>query len=134
MQTTEDIAAAVASASSKSVQSRRTLYVGGLDDAVTQSLLHASFIPFGPIKSVELVQDYSNNRRKYNPNNSKRGGRGGPSFGNTNTYRGKFSSSIPTAPAHKGFGFVVSVEKNMPCIIIEFVTLNNVSISHIIGI
>ena len=89
MQTTEDIQAAVASASSKSFQTRRTLYVGGLEDAVTQSLLHASFIPFGPVKSVELVQDLSFNRGNYNPNN-----------------RGK-QPRLPPPPAHKGFGFVV---------------------------
>ena len=90
MQTIEDIQAAVASASSKSFQSRRTLYVGGLEDAVTQSLLHASFIPFGPIKSVELVMESIYSNRNYNPND-----------------KGK-QPPIPPPPAHKGFGFVVS--------------------------
>ena len=29
---------------------KTTLYVGGLDEAVNESVLHAAFIPFGEIK------------------------------------------------------------------------------------
>lgn len=37
--------------------SKNILYVGGLDDNVTQSILHSAFIPFGDIVSVELALD-----------------------------------------------------------------------------
>lgn len=37
------------------VQSRRALYVGGLGDDVSQTTLRAAMIPFGPIKSIEIV-------------------------------------------------------------------------------
>ncbi len=35
----------------------RSLYVGGLDDSVTLDLLRAAFIPFGPLKDVQLPLD-----------------------------------------------------------------------------
>ncbi len=34
------------------------IYVGGLDDNVSEELLHAAFIPFGEIKSVQVVRDF----------------------------------------------------------------------------
>jgi len=34
------------------------LYVGGLDESMSEELLHAAFIPFGDIKSVQIVRDY----------------------------------------------------------------------------
>ena len=37
------------------LQSRRSLYVGGLADEVKETTLRAAMIPFGPIKSVEIV-------------------------------------------------------------------------------
>ncbi len=37
------------------LQSRRSLYVGGLGDEVNESILRAAMIPFGPLKSVEIV-------------------------------------------------------------------------------
>ncbi|KAI8093651.1 peptidyl-prolyl cis-trans isomerase E [Halteromyces radiatus] len=37
--------------------SKTILYVGGLDESVTQSILHAAFIPFGELVSVELALD-----------------------------------------------------------------------------
>ena len=36
---------------------RRVLYVGGLDQSVTEHILQASFIPFGPIKAVEIPRE-----------------------------------------------------------------------------
>ena len=44
---------------------KRVLYVGGLDEGVTETLLHDAFIPFGEIKSVEIPQDYT--CKKYYP-------------------------------------------------------------------
>jgi len=38
------------------VQSRRALYVGGLGDDVSQTTLRAAMIPFGPIKSIDIVR------------------------------------------------------------------------------
>lgn len=34
------------------------LYVGGLDPEVNEELLHASFIVFGDIKSVQIPKDF----------------------------------------------------------------------------
>lgn len=39
--------------------SRKALYVGGLDPAVTESTLRAAFIPFGPIQSIDMPMDYA---------------------------------------------------------------------------
>ena len=35
-----------------------TLYVGGIDDSVTEEILHAAFIPFGELKSIQIPKDY----------------------------------------------------------------------------
>jgi RNA recognition motif. (a.k.a. RRM, RBD, or RNP domain) len=35
--------------------SKRAVYVGDLADAVTPQLLRAAMIPFGPIKSLDMV-------------------------------------------------------------------------------
>jgi RNA recognition motif-containing protein len=40
------------------VQSRRALYVGGIGEDVNQNMLRAAMIPFGPIKSVDIVSFY----------------------------------------------------------------------------
>jgi hypothetical protein len=40
------------------VQSRRALYVGGIGEDVNQTMLRAAMIPFGPIKSVDIVSFY----------------------------------------------------------------------------
>jgi RNA recognition motif-containing protein len=37
------------------VQSKRALYVGGLGDDVSQVTLRAAFIPFGPLKTIDIV-------------------------------------------------------------------------------
>jgi len=39
------------------LQSRRTLYVGGLTDQVGDATLRAAFIPFGPLKSIDIVSN-----------------------------------------------------------------------------
>lgn len=36
---------------------KTTLYVGGLDEAVDDGVLHAAFIPFGEIKDVSIPPD-----------------------------------------------------------------------------
>ncbi|KAI9321042.1 peptidyl-prolyl cis-trans isomerase E [Dichotomocladium elegans] len=38
-------------------ESKSTVYVGGLDQDMTEELLHAAFIPFGDIVSVQLAVD-----------------------------------------------------------------------------
>lgn len=38
---------------------KRTLYVGGLDKQVTEQVLYAAFVPFGPLKSVQVPMDYA---------------------------------------------------------------------------
>ena len=41
------------------LQSRRALYIGGLDPAVTETTLRAAFLPFGPIQHIDLPMDYA---------------------------------------------------------------------------
>jgi len=43
---------------------RRTLYVGGLDERVTEQLLHAAFIPFGDIVEVQIPLDQSTQKNR----------------------------------------------------------------------
>lgn len=42
-----------------------TLYVGGLAPQVTEEILHASFIPFGDLKIVNIPKDYSQSKNIY---------------------------------------------------------------------
>ena len=37
--------------------SKRAVYVGGLGDGANPQLLRAAFIPFGPVKSVDMVRN-----------------------------------------------------------------------------
>jgi peptidyl-prolyl isomerase E (cyclophilin E) len=37
---------------------KRALYVGGLDRQVTEQGLYTAFVPFGPIKSVQIPMDF----------------------------------------------------------------------------
>ena len=37
---------------------KRALYVGGLDSHVTEQVLYTAFIPFGPIKGVQIPTEY----------------------------------------------------------------------------
>ncbi len=41
------------------IMEKLVLYVGGLDDSVDEKILHAAFIPFGEVKSIELPKDYT---------------------------------------------------------------------------
>jgi len=41
------------------VSDKLIIYIGGLDDSVDEKILHAAFIPFGEIKSIELPKDLS---------------------------------------------------------------------------
>ena len=34
------------------------IYVGGVDDSVTEEILHAAFIPFGDLKSIQIPKDF----------------------------------------------------------------------------
>ena len=38
--------------------SKRVVYVGGLNEEVNQQVLRSAFIPFGPLKSVDIPMDY----------------------------------------------------------------------------
>jgi peptidyl-prolyl isomerase E (cyclophilin E) len=39
------------------------IYVGGVDDSVTEEVLHAAFIPFGELKSIQIPKDYKESKR-----------------------------------------------------------------------
>lgn len=39
----------------------KILYVGGLDDTVTSEMVHAAFVPFGVVVSVQLPKDFKDN-------------------------------------------------------------------------
>jgi peptidyl-prolyl isomerase E (cyclophilin E) len=43
---------------------RRVVYVGGLDDGVTEAALHAAFLPFGDIKDVSMPLDNATGRHR----------------------------------------------------------------------
>ncbi|KAE8910712.1 hypothetical protein PF005_g9173 [Phytophthora fragariae] len=43
---------------------KRALYVGGLDKQVTEQGLYTAFVPFGPIKGVQIPMEYSTQRSK----------------------------------------------------------------------
>jgi peptidyl-prolyl isomerase E (cyclophilin E) len=49
---------------------KRSVFVGGLDDRVTEELLHAAFIPFGDIKNVSIPRDFQRKEDKEDKNNS----------------------------------------------------------------
>ncbi|KAI8367308.1 peptidyl-prolyl cis-trans isomerase E [Blakeslea trispora] len=42
-----------------SKDNKTTLYIGGIDQQVTEAILHAAFIPFGEIVAVQLLPDNS---------------------------------------------------------------------------
>ncbi|KAJ0400160.1 hypothetical protein P43SY_007179 [Pythium insidiosum] len=43
---------------------KRNLYVGGLDRQVTEEILYAAFIPFGPLKQVQIPTDLKTRQPK----------------------------------------------------------------------
>ena len=47
------------------VNEKRTLYVGGLDQAVDEKLLYSAFIPFGDLLQVQIPIEMST-RKLYN--------------------------------------------------------------------
>ncbi len=46
------------------LQSRRALYIGGLDPAVSETTLRAAFLPFGPIQHIDMPMDYAQGTHK----------------------------------------------------------------------
>ncbi len=52
------------SSSQSTLQSRRSLYVGGLADEVKEVNLRAAMIPFGPIKTIDIPMDYAKGTHK----------------------------------------------------------------------
>jgi peptidyl-prolyl isomerase E (cyclophilin E) len=42
----------------------KMLYVGGLDQSVTEEIVYAAFIPFGDIREVNLPKDFTENKNK----------------------------------------------------------------------
>ncbi len=43
---------------------KRTLYVGGFSEEVSEKLLHAAFVPFGDIVDISVPLDYENNKHR----------------------------------------------------------------------
>lgn len=56
---TEAVVDSISPSNTSILQSRRSIYVGGLADDVSPITLRAAFIPFGPIKSVDIPMDYT---------------------------------------------------------------------------
>jgi peptidyl-prolyl isomerase E (cyclophilin E) len=44
--------------------SKRIVYVGGLDPAVTEEVLYAAFIPFGQLREVSIPRDFSESKEE----------------------------------------------------------------------
>ena len=43
---------------------RRVLFVQNLDENVNEDVLHAAFVPFGPLQSVQIPRDHKNNTKR----------------------------------------------------------------------
>lgn len=43
---------------------KRTIYVGGLADEVTEKLLNDAFIPFGDITEIQMPIDYESQKHR----------------------------------------------------------------------
>jgi len=50
--------------SGKGSNPKTALYVGGLEDSVTDALLHAAFLPFGEIKDVSVPLDHKTGKHR----------------------------------------------------------------------
>ena len=50
--------------SGKGSNPKTTLYVGGLDEAVTEAVLHAAFVPFGDLKDVNIPLDHATGKHR----------------------------------------------------------------------
>ena len=46
------------------VNDKRTLYVGGLEESVTEATLRAAFVPFGELTDVQMPLDNASNKHK----------------------------------------------------------------------
>ena len=46
------------------VNDKRTLYVGGLEESVTEATLRAAFLPFGELSEVNLPMDGTGSKHK----------------------------------------------------------------------
>lgn len=44
------------------IEKKNILYVGGVDDSVNEEILHAAFIPFGDLKSIQIPRDFSSSK------------------------------------------------------------------------
>ena len=58
-------ASASTSADPTILASKRALYVGGLADEVTPSMVRAAFIPFGNIKTIDMPMDYKVGKHRH---------------------------------------------------------------------
>ena len=47
-----------------SVNDKRTLYVGGLEESVTADILRAAFVPFGEVTDLSLPLDQTSSKHK----------------------------------------------------------------------
>lgn len=54
----------MSSSADSKLQSRRSLYVGGLADTVKEVHLRAAMIPFGPLKSIDMPMDFAKGTHK----------------------------------------------------------------------
>ena len=45
---------------------RRMVYVGGLEQSVSEETLHAAFIPFGNIREVSIPKDFKESKTIFN--------------------------------------------------------------------
>ena len=43
---------------------KTTLYVGGLEENVTDAILHAAFLPFGDLKDVSIPMDHATGKHR----------------------------------------------------------------------
>lgn len=43
---------------------KRTIYVGGLSEEVSEKLIEQAFIPFGDITEIQLPQDYETQKHR----------------------------------------------------------------------
>lgn len=48
----------------KGTNPKTTLYVGGVEESVTESTLHAAFIPFGDLKDVNMPMDHATGKHR----------------------------------------------------------------------
>ena len=47
-----------------SVNSKRTIYVGGLAEEVDEKILKAAFIPFGDVVDIQIPADYETEKHR----------------------------------------------------------------------